>query len=1616
MQFLPGRVFTTSLVFALGASIASLASAIGPRIVASPHDDHHLLIVRPQELVDADWVKAQLVEEPQATFNHETAMLTKPLQTDVKVKHPGKYTVWVRITQRAGKPTPVQVDFQAGGKTLLAGKVQADSGAADQGGPEGYKAYAATAKQNTPKGAVATFETDRFDLAADEKKSGGNPAGESNKPKLADDTDLGDDLLNELREKPADPWAHLARLDEQDEKQPGYWWKLGEADLPAGRVRMNVAAAGTPLKKPVDAPRFDAVLLTTNDKLAYPFTGDINETPATFVRFRIDELPKTGLRLGVNVQTHVLQQPAASARFGKEVIDKDDLFTEPGYTCWYRLQDIKYMPAHANHEVGIRIQVNDESSIYKPAKVYDGVTQFASFPHNDFIVREFDWSEPLGLNYTCSLDVANYPHRLMTFRDHAREHYQSALTAAQRVSPLTRGELYFTTICGSMDSNDRDYLLKTIRLLGINSNCELYVDRSGERLFGWNRSYFMATMPWGDLFNEKSARETYDKYFSEIFATDQDAWKDTWSFCYMDEPGELYKESMSAPYWQYVDDPEQPYWYDPVGGSALHIKQTDLPEECVLEGIVERTSEITFRLAMDDMQEPSTYRLWMLGSAMGPAINSNLGYGKYVEGAFLQPIGYRYVRSLGSNLGQLKFKIVYQKGVATLFINDRTIDQQVDLPMKPSFGIAGGPKKIYALRLRPLRPGEGVKLENETEANPEAAELGRAVLEELELDDLPAWARPMPLKKFVEEQTIYVGGVRGLAQNFRTWLQEQGLKPEFFGKDSWDDVRPLTLADLVRDEHEARLFYWSRRYSNQLTPRNFGLISEAIHKHAPNKKMVSYAALSGGVIYRARQMPLDMMHVGSLGNTATGGISDWMFYSTWRWDSHQAVAYSAELYNTGARRHGERPVSFPMMHCVAPTTFRAFTQLGAQVKVMCLYSYGPHYLNYPDSWAQADSCYDATARLTARSAPADDILSPGIRRPCRVALLYPHSTEYWSTEDSFDDRRATFLALSHDYYQPEVVSEQQIESGALKHYDALYVVDRHVSAESQKQIGDWVAKGGLLWACADALTRDQYDQPSDLLKTLTGIERTWPELSEAKKKAKKIPSAAPIPPGPRVASANKNVAFRPHTVLAAGIPTSIKLGKNAAVLAKYEDGRPAWSEEPVGKGCVVYIGHRAGATYTSKNIIPNGHRELWADTGRELLSTPLFSQKIVRQLSISKSAIMASPISSDAGTAIVLYNMRPNSLSDLKLELREPKAPHSVTHLVNGELVPLEFTYADGVAKISLPELNEDDIVYVRPTPVAGDDRMEVMEARTKEQLQSDEIESLSAGAWMAGFYPQWKLAEQVAPLASHTDWRVRRAAAESIGKLHFDSAGDALVELTAKETDPHTLAEQLNALALLQHPKLADVCTIHLNSTQFVVRQAVLKALADVLLHENTADAKAATNEEFNEAAQAAALTGIADADQRVRRQAMRILARLEPKLAAQKLLECYALHETVAEIDRPLWAEAIAKDDGAFQALVELSPQLEMAMLMQLGQHRRDAGLAEMLVAQASQVKTADAITWSLAMKNQRDAAAAKKLLAVSKELPEHVVYYVPLVLETTFEAGLGNVLSDWEAELLH
>ncbi len=130
---------------------------------------------------------------------------------------------------------------------------------------------------------------------------------------------------------------------------------------------------------------------------------------------------------------------------------------------------------------------------------------------------------------------------------------------------------------------------------------------------------------------------------------------------------------------------------------------------------------------------------------------------------------------------------------------------------------------------------------------------------------------------------------KAAASAFRQWLAAQGLKPELFGKTSWDAV-DLLLKNAKTPE-EKRLYYWSHRYQSYLTPKMMSLAAEAVRKFSPNPEVKSYVALSGHALYMPSKMPVDMFQLAQY-PALMPGISDWMTSGSWWWDSHQSVAYS----------------------------------------------------------------------------------------------------------------------------------------------------------------------------------------------------------------------------------------------------------------------------------------------------------------------------------------------------------------------------------------------------------------------------------------------------------------------------------------------------------------------------------------------------------------------------------------------------------------------------------------------------------------------------------------------------------------------------------------------------
>ena len=1166
---------------------------------------------------------------------------------------------------------------------------------------------------------------------------------------------------------------------------------------------------------------------------------------STYVRFHIETLPESGtLSLSASFQLHHTPW-GTRASFGERGISsKPHTFTEIGTTPWYRLQDAENFSRFGKAQVSMRLNVSDEAqgatefAIGKPRPItakprelkpvqleeevgdllaeLEGKTDVKKEapvpePFALKVIRRIPWNVPDGKAYSFSTNLS----QVQTLRDHARRNYQKALAATgEKMFPMMRPPMLTTPAWARATGPAGDYMCKTLRLLGFNA-VETRDPIKKAKLYGWTTT---SAQYWPPAFlphDPKATQQRYDDHYKARppkFSVADNVQATIYQVA--DEPGEIQREELGSPTFRFRENKEgQPSFVDETGGGILRTRKSDYQGYLLKATISATERKVTFHAGLSE-KNPTQGVFWTVGKLRQDAPQNVLT--GHVEGRQSS-----LVRT-GANLSSQprKFRLVHDESEAALFLDGKQIALLKDAPKSGGFSIRGPRKSILSLTLRPLQPDERLRPVLSFENKPKddlLAELEEDLLapeKEVKVET----TKVADLRTEIETNWRLEGGSEEARNGFRNWLKEQGVKPDLFGKDSYQDLSPLTLAHIAETPEEKRLYYWSRRYSAWRTPKMFAQACEAIGKVSPNPDLRRFVALSGHALYFPSEMPLDMFDLASYPDV-TPGVSDWMSTGGWRWDSHQAVAYSVAPYNSGARRYGDQPINFPMMHCVWPDVLRAYTQFGNNCKTISFYNYGPYYAATEGMWSESAGSHKTAHLLNNRLAQVDDLAGKGILRPSRVALLYSRSTEYWNPKSTFSDKRATFLALSHEYYQPELITEEQIADGALQHYDALYVLETHVSQAATQKILNWTNSGGLLWTCADAFLKDEYDTPVDVLASTFALKRVFAPTTETPVTQSIVPNS-------------DNGDFPSHN-LNIQQPLASLDHPNAEVLASYKDGPAAWVEFTHGKGHVVYLGHRPGFAYTRKAIRLPGMRTIWPDFPRAPITQALHHQKVSRDLILSEPIVLAHALHSKAGDLVVLANMRADDIQDLQVQLRTPQRPHSV-QLFNpeGDLIDHPFSYAEEHITLTLPKLpsflsgwNEiGQILVVRYQPAPEDPRIANLRQQTLAELESEDPETLATAAWRVGFFPQWNLAEKLPQLLQHPDWKVRRSAAESLGRLQHSPSADLLQNTLLTEPDLHVQADLLHALAQLKDPRFQEHHQRFTNTNDpFLLREAQL-------------------------------------------------------------------------------------------------------------------------------------------------------------------------------------------------
>src|SRR5260370_872504 len=85
------------------------------------------------------------------------------------------------------------------------------------------------------------------------------------------------------------------------------------------------------------------------------------------------------------------------------------------------------------------------------------------------------------------------------------------------------------------------------------------------------------------------------------------------------------------------------------------------------------------------------------------------------------------------------------------------------------------------------------------------------------------------------------------------------------------------------------------------------------------------------------------------------------------------------------------------------------------------------------------------------------------------------------------ERRGLYLALIHEQYLVDMLTEEDVTAGRLANYKILYTADPCIRADAAQSISKWVKQGGTLVATCAAGSRNEFGEPTPELTKVLGI-------------------------------------------------------------------------------------------------------------------------------------------------------------------------------------------------------------------------------------------------------------------------------------------------------------------------------------------------------------------------------------------------------------------------------------------------------------------------------------------------------------------------------------------------
>lgn len=526
-------------------------------------------------------------------------------------------------------------------------------------------------------------------------------------------------------------------------------------------------------------------------------------------------------------------------------------------------------------------------------------------------------------------------------------------------------------------------------------------------------------------------------------------------------------------------------------------------------------------------------------------------------------------------------------------------------------------------------------------------------------------------------------------KHFHDWLKEKRLAAIQLGAPSLDEVVPIETPEVLRERMKVnesvarRVFYYTARFRQHAATESLLANSAEFHRRfgagpLSSTLLADHPYFSGtglgmgmeqqNTAWNGWPLAMDWFDVGRRRAVDVIGIEDWMglqfmYGPGFTWEGFQLMGFQAAMFRSA------NPAQ-PVIAWITPSDehnlrLKAASALCQGAKHFFYWCYGPTATSTENYWSDQKGSYPGMVHLSRLLEAGEKVIAPGKPRQTKVALLYSISSDLWQPFDYVHmlERRGLYLALIHENYLVDMLTEEDVAAGRLKDYRVLYSADPCIGLAATRPITDWVREGGTLVGTCAAASRDEFGEPhGDLAPLLLfGVDPKMTverQLGEYRVRGK----LNAIPELDRIKTEAGDFGF-------VGVKVNTRAASAEVKGTFASDGTPAIFERRSGKGRAVFIAGTPGVGYIKgANFVPAELAEKWPAAHRAALTRYAAEAGAMPLVKLSEAVVEAGVYDAPGGSALILANFTYRPIETLRVEMPVRRRVVSVKSLEHGEL------------------------------------------------------------------------------------------------------------------------------------------------------------------------------------------------------------------------------------------------------------------------------------------------------------------------------------------------------------